>query len=147
MDKVQIKKLYGDAITPLRANADDAGLDLFFYGQHDVKLEPGERAIFPTGLAIAIPKGKVGLVHSRSGLAANSGMAVLNAPGVIDSSYRGELKVVLINHSRGIYIVSPGAKIAQLLIQDVDLPAVEVVNELPEPFTDRGDNGFGSTGE
>ena len=127
---------------PARAYAGDAGLDLAACER--VTIAPGERAIVGTGLAVAIPDGYAGFVLPRSGLAARHGIGKVNSPGLIDSGYRGEVRVVLLNTDRqDSFEVEPGMRIAQLVI--LQLPAVEldVVEELPE--TERGDRGFGSS--
>jgi dUTP pyrophosphatase len=128
---------------PRYAHPGDAGLDL--YGREDVTLEPGERALVPTGLAIALPPGHVGLVHPRSGLAARHGVGMVNAPGTIDEGYRGELQVLLVNLDRREPVtLRRGDRIAQLLVQRVEHVAVVEVAELPGSA--RGDGGFGSSG-
>lgn len=128
---------------PIHANPGDAGADLF--AAETVTLAPGERAVVGTGTAIGLPERTVGLVAPRSGLAARHGITIVNAPGVIDSGYRGELKVTLLNTDLAeTYIVNAGDRIAQLLV--LPIPAVEfvAVPELPEG--ERGNAGFGSTG-
>ena len=127
---------------PERAYAHDAGLDLAACER--VVLAPGQRATVPTGLAVAIPEGHAGFVQPRSGLAMRHGITIVNAPGLIDSGYRGELKVVLLNTDAGEpFVVEPGMRIAQLVVLPV--PAVEPaeVEELPE--SERGVRGFGSS--
>ena len=127
---------------PERAYAGDAGLDLASCER--VELGPGERALVPTGLAVAIPEGYAGFVQPRSGLALRHGISIVNTPGLIDSGYRGELRVTLLNTDlRESFTVEPGMRIAQLLI--VPIPEVELVevDELPE--TERGARGFGSS--
>ncbi|KAB1644030.1 dUTP diphosphatase [Gulosibacter chungangensis] len=129
--------------TPTHANPGDAGADL--YAAETVTLAPGERALIGTGTSIALPERTVGLVAPRSGLAAKHGITIVNAPGVIDSGYRGELKVTLLNTDpREPYIVSAGDRIAQLLV--LPIPAVEFVPVATLPDGERGDAGFGSTG-
>ena len=128
---------------PTYAHAGDAGLDL--HARETVTLKPGERAVVPTGVAVAIPHGHVGLVHPRSGLAARHGVTLVNAPGTIDAGYRGEIKAILANTDpREPVVLERGARIAQLVIQRVE--AVEVVAVATLPATGRGDGGFGSTG-
>jgi dUTP diphosphatase len=127
---------------PAYARPGDAGLDL--RASESVKLEPGERWLVPTGLAIAIPEGHAGLVLPRSGLAMQKGVTVLNAPGLIDSGYRGELKVLLINHGPAIVAIERGERIAQLVIQTVARVRLVEVERLPDSA--RGEGGFGSTG-
>ena len=142
MIPLSVKRLRADARLPERAYARDAGLDLATCER--VELAPGERALVPTGLAVAIPNGYAGFVQPRSGLAARDGIAVVNSPGLIDSGYRGEIKVVLLNTDRErTFSAEPGERVAQLVVLPV--PAVEVVeaDELPE--TERGARGFGSS--
>ncbi|MGY0497085.1 dUTP diphosphatase [Nocardia sp. FBN12] len=127
---------------PRRAHTGDAGIDL--HGVDDVLLAPGGRALIGTGIAIALPLGTVGLIHPRSGLAAQSGVTVLNTPGTVDSGYRGEIKVCLINHGEETVMIKRGNRIAQLLVQTVELPELVEVDQLDE--TIRGADGFGSTG-
>jgi len=127
---------------PAYARPGDAGLDL--RASESVKLEPGERRLVPTGLAIAIPEGHAGLVLPRSGLAMQKGVTVLNAPGLIDSGYRGELKVLLINHGPAVVAIERGERIAQLVIQAVARARLVEVERLPDSA--RGGGGFGSTG-
>jgi len=127
---------------PAYARPGDAGLDL--RTSESVKLEPGERRLVPTGLAIAIPEGHAGLVLPRSGLAMQKGVTVLNAPGLIDSGYRGELKVLLINHGPVVVAIERGERIAQLVIQAVAHARLVEVERLPDSA--RGEGGFGSTG-
>ena len=127
---------------PARAYAGDAGFDLAACER--VELGPGERALVPTGLAVAIPDGYAGFVQPRSGLAAKHGISIVNTPGLVDSGYRGELKVALLNtDAREPFVVMPGMRIAQLVVLPVpDVDLVEV-DELPE--SERGVRGFGST--
>lgn len=128
---------------PAYAHPGDAGLDL--RARRGCTLAPGERSVVPTGVSIALPPGYVGLVCPRSGLAARHGVGLVNAPGVIDAAYRGEIAVVLINHDLGTpYVVERGDRIAQLLIQPVQHAALVEVVELPG--THRAEGGFGSTG-
>ncbi|HVM14968.1 MAG TPA: dUTP diphosphatase, partial [Egibacteraceae bacterium] len=128
---------------PAYAHSGDAGLDL--RTREDVTLAPGERAVVPTGVAVAVPPGCVGLVHPRSGLAARAGLTLVNAPGTIDAGYRGEIKVALINlDPREPVSLARGDRIAQLLVQRVETVNVREVSELPP--TARGERGFGSTG-
>ena len=133
-----------DAAVPLPAYArdGDAGLDLCT--AEAVTLAPGARALVPTGVAIAIPSGYAGLVLPRSGLALRHGVTVLNAPGLIDPGYRGEVKVLLINHDRETASFARGERIAQLVIQPIARAQLDVVDQLPS--SQRGEGGFGSTG-
>ena len=127
---------------PERAYAGDAGLDLASCEQ--VELPPGERALVPTGLAVAIPEGHAGFVQPRSGLAVKHGISIVNTPGLIDSGYRGELMVTLLNtDARETFVVEPGMRIAQLVI--LELPEVELVEVDELPSSERGARGFGSS--
>lgn len=142
MIELAILRLREDAVVPARAYSGDAGLDLSACER--VELAPGERALVGTGLAVAIPEGYAGFVQPRSGLAAKHGITIVNAPGLVDSGYRGELKVVLLNTDpRERFVVEPGMRIAQLVLQEVaDVDPVEV-EELPG--SERGVRGFGSS--
>ena len=142
MIELPIQRLREEAILPERAYAGDAGLDLTSCDRHE--LGPGERAVVGTGLAVAIPEGFAGFVQPRSGLAARHGLSVVNAPGLIDSGYRGEIRVVLLNTDRDEpFVVEPGMRIAQLVVLPVpELVTVEV-EELSE--SERGVRGFGSS--
>ncbi|MCI6205403.1 MAG: dUTP diphosphatase [Corynebacterium glucuronolyticum] len=143
MEKLAIKRLDPDLPLPQRAHADDAGIDL--HSAENITLQPGERALVSTGIAMAIETGYVGLIHPRSGLAAKKGLSIVNTPGTIDSGYRGEIKVCLVNTDRSEAIdIVRGDRIAQLLIQKIELPVVVEVDELDE--TERGEGGYGSTG-
>lgn len=127
---------------PQRAYAGDAGLDLASCER--VELPPGERALVPTGLAVAIPEGHAGFVQPRSGLAVKHGISIVNTPGLIDSGYRGELMVTLLNtDARETFVVEPGMRIAQLVI--LELPEVELVEVDELPASERGARGFGSS--
>jgi dUTP pyrophosphatase len=133
---------------PERAHDGDAGIDL--YSAQNVELAPGERALVSTGIAVAIPHGMVGLVHPRSGLAARLGLSIVNSPGTIDAGYRGEIKVALINlDPRTPIAIRRGDRIAQLLVQRVELPEVVEVTSFDEAGladTTRGSGGYGSSG-
>ena len=127
---------------PARAYAGDAGFDLAACER--VELEPGERALVPTGLAVAIPDGYAGFVQPRSGLAARHGISIVNTPGLVDSGYRGELQVALLNTDpREPFVVEPGMRIAQLVLLPVPSVDLVEVDELPE--SERGVRGFGSS--
>lgn len=142
MIELPIRRLREDAVLPERAYAGDAGLDLAACDRHE--LGPGERATVGTGLAVAIPEGYAGYVQPRSGLAARHGITLVNTPGLVDSGYRGEIRVLLLNtDAREPFVVEPGMRIAQLVVLAVpELDPVEV-EELPE--TERGVRGFGSS--
>jgi dUTP pyrophosphatase len=140
--ELPIRRLREDAVVPERAYAGDAGLDLAACER--VELAPGGRATVGTGLAVAIPEGYAGFIQPRSGLAAKNGITIVNTPGLVDSGYRGELKVILLNtDSRDTFVVEPGMRIAQLVVMLV--PGVDPVEvgELPE--SERGVRGFGSS--
>jgi dUTP pyrophosphatase len=140
--ELPIQRLHEGAVLPERAYAHDAGLDLA--ASEAVDLGPGERAIVGTGLAVAIPTGFAGFVQPRSGLAARHGISVVNAPGLIDSGYRGEIRVVLLNTDRDKpFLVEQGMRIAQLVILPV--PTVELVETTELPGSERGVRGFGSS--
>jgi dUTP pyrophosphatase len=141
--EIKIKLLDENATAPVFAHPGDAGCDLRSVA--DVTLKPGQRAMVPTGLALAIPDGYAGFVQPRSGLAAKHGIGVVNGPGLIDSGYRGEIKVILINlDPTESFHIDRGDKIAQLVIQAVNTVDFIVVDDLEE--TTRGQDGFGSTG-
>jgi dUTP pyrophosphatase len=140
--KIPLIKLDPELPTPRRAHDGDAGADLF--AREDTTLEPGAWAAVPTGVAIAVPDGHVGLVAPRSGLAARNAISVVNGPGVIDAGYRGEIKAILINHSDAAVSLRRGDRIAQLLVlpaPDWEFAEVEALDE-----SSRGEGGFGSTG-
>jgi len=140
--ELSIQRLRTDAVVPTRAYAGDAGLDLASCER--VELGPGERATVATGLAVAIPDGYAGFVQPRSGLASRHGITIVNTPGLVDSGYRGELKVILLNtDATEVFVVEPGMRIAQLVVMQVPgIDPVEV-DELPE--SERGVRGFGSS--
>ena len=141
--KIDVKRLDAGLPLPTYARAGDAGLDLL--AAETIELKPGERAAVATGIAVAIPEGCAGFVHPRSGRALKEGLSVANAPGTIDAGYRGEIKVILVNldPTEPIYI-SRGEKIAQLIVQKVEVADLIEVDELP--VSERGEGGFGSTG-
>jgi len=137
-----VRRLRDDAIVPVQAYPGDAGLDLAACER--TELGPGERAVVATGLAVAIPDGYAGFVQPRSGLASEHGITILNTPGLIDSGYRGELRVVLHNTDRRVpFVVEPGMRIAQLVVLPIAEIELTEVEELPESA--RGVRGFGSS--
>jgi len=141
--RVLLRRLDAGLPAPSYAHPGDAGADLV--AAEDVELAPGERAVVPTGVAIALPEGYAAFVHPRSGLAARQGLGLVNAPGTIDAGYRGEIKVVLVNLDlREPIRLRRGDRIAQLVVQRVEHAEFEVVDELPESV--RAEGGFGSTG-
>jgi dUTP pyrophosphatase len=140
--ELPIQKLREDAVVPTRAYAGDAGLDLAACER--VELGPGERALVGTGLAIAIPEGHAGFVQPRSGLAAKHGITIVNTPGLVDSGYRGELRVILLNtDANEPFVVEPGMRIAQLVVMPI--PDVVPVEMDVLPSSERGERGFGSS--
>jgi dUTP diphosphatase len=142
-DRFRVRRLDAGARLPTRAYPGDAGLDL--YALDEGEIGPGERASIRTGVAIEIPEGQAGLVLPRSGLAVRHGIALVNAPGLIDSGYRGELRVLLLNTDRSAPFAFPaGERIAQLVLVRIETPEVVEVQELA--LSDRGAGGFGSSG-
>jgi dUTP pyrophosphatase len=141
--EVLVKRLDSGLPLPRRAHPGDAGCDLF--AAADVELKPGQRAVVGTGVAIALPDGYAAFVHPRSGLAAEHGVTIVNAPGTVDAGYRGEIKVILLNTDieRSVHL-QRGDRIAQLVIQRVVMPVFLEVETLPG--SQRGDGGHGSTG-
>ncbi len=143
MTELPVARLHDDAVLPTQAYDGDAGLDLAACER--AELGPGERAVVGTGFAVAIPDGCAGLVLPRSGLAARHGITVVNSPGLIDSGYRGEVKVIVLNTDpRETFVVEPGMRIAQLVLVEVASVRLLEVDELPE--TERGAAGLGSSG-
>ncbi|MDQ6605360.1 MAG: dUTP diphosphatase [Actinomycetota bacterium] len=143
MSSLRIARLDPGAILPARAYPGDAGLDL--YALEPCELGPGQRAAIRTGIAVEIPEGQAGLVLPRSGLAARHGIALVNAPGLIDAGYRGEIKVLVLNTDpREPHAFAPGDRIAQLVLIRIETPAVQEVPDLAH--SERGTGGFGSSG-
>lgn len=140
--KIPVLRLDPALPVPVAAHAGDAGVDLC--ARTDVTLAPGERSLVPTGIAVAVPEGYVGLVTPRSGLAVRHGLGVVNAPGVIDSGYRGEIQVILVNHGNEPVTLLRGDRIAQLVVVAHGAPEMTEVDTLPG--SERGDGGFGSSG-
>jgi dUTP pyrophosphatase len=140
--ELAVARVRDDARMPERAYAGDAGLDLAACER--VELAPGERAVVPTGIAVAIPEGFAGFVQPRSGLAARHGITVVNSPGLIDSGYRGEIRVVLLNTDpERAFVAEPGDRIAQLVV--VPIPELDLVEVDELPLSERGVRGFGSS--
>jgi dUTP pyrophosphatase len=141
--QVLVQRLDADLPLPQYALTDDAGADIV--AAQDLTLAPGERAVLPTGMAIALPEGYAAFVHPRSGLAARAGLGLVNAPGTIDAGYRGEIKVIVINHDTANTLeLHRGERIAQLVFQRVERALFVEVDELPG--SERGAGGHGSTG-
>lgn len=142
MIELPVRRMRPDAVLPARAYDADAGLDLAACER--VELAPGERALVPTGLAVAIPEGYAGFVQPRSGLAARHGLTIVNSPGLIDAGYRGEIKVTLLNTDpRATFVAERGDRVAQLVVLAVPPVRPVEVDELPE--SERGERGFGSS--
>ena len=143
LGQIRIKRLDPQLPLPQRAHPGDAGADL--YAAEDITLAPGARALVKTGIALALPPGTVGLIHPRSGRAAKHGLSIVNTPGTVDAGYRGEIKVCLLNTDAEVPIeITRGMRIAQLVVQRVELADFAEVEELDD--TDRGEGGYGSTG-
>lgn len=145
MNKIRVKKLHPNAIVPTYGSAEAAGADLYACLEEAVTIQPGEIFWVPTGIALEVPSGCAGLVYARSSMGAKRGLAPANKVGVVDSDYRGEIKVVLLNHSKQPQTLQPGERVAQFVITPVLQPAYEEVEELTD--TGRGAGGFGSTGK
>lgn len=140
--KIKIKKLNSDAILPSYAHKGDAGMDV--YSCEDCMIYPRDRKAVSTGLSFEIPQGSEIQVRPKSGLVLNHGLTLLNAPGTLDSGYRGELKIILFNTSKEVYEVKKGQKIAQIILARYEEAEIEEAEELS--ITERGEGGFGSTG-
>ena len=145
MSIVRVKKLHPNAVLPTYGSQEAAGADLYACLEETVTIQPGETAWIPTGIALEVPKGCAGLVFARSSLGAKRGLAPANKVGVIDSDYRGEIRVVLLNHSKEAQTVENGERVAQFVITPVLTPVYEEAEELTD--TSRGTGGFGSTGK
>ena len=145
MNKIRVKKLHPNAKLPTYGSAEAAGADLYACLEEAVTIKPGEVYWVPTGIALEVPKGCAGLVYARSSMGAKRGLAPANKVGVVDSDYRGEIRVVLLNHSNQPQTLEPGERVAQFVITPVLTPAYEEAAELTD--TDRGIGGFGSTGK
>lgn len=145
MQTIAVKKLSPKAILPTYGSLEAAGADLYACLEESVTIAPGETAWIPTGLALEVPKGCAGLIYARSSLGVKRGLAPANKVGVIDSDYRGEIRVVLLNHGKVSQTVEHGERIAQMLITPVLTPVYQQVEELSD--TCRGEGGFGSTGK
>lgn len=145
MSSIRVKKVHPNATIPTYGSAEAAGADLYACLEETVVIQPGEVFWVPTGIALEVPKGCAGLIYARSSLGTKRGLAPANKVGVVDSDYRGEVKVVLFNHSKEPQTLEPHERVAQLIITPVLTPAYEEVEELSD--TSRGVGGFGSTGK
>ena len=141
---IRCKKLDPKAIIPARATAESAGLDLSACLDEPVTILPGETKMIPIGVAVELPPATAGMIYSRSGLSVKHGIALVNGVGVVDSDYRGELKVPLHNYSAESFTVNPGDRVAQMVVTPVLLPDVTEAEDLSD--SERGTGGFGSTG-
>ena len=145
MNKIHVKKLHPHAVLPTYGSAEAVGADLYACLEEPVTIQPGEVYWVSTGIALEVPKGCAGLVYARSSMGAKRGLAPANKVGVVDPDYRGEIKVVLLNHSNQPQTLQPGERVAQFVITPVLTPDYEEVEELTD--TNRGIGGFGSTGK
>jgi dUTP pyrophosphatase len=145
MNAIRVKKLNPNAVLPTYGSFEAAGADLYACIDAPITIQPGETAWIPTGLSLEVPKGCAGLIYARSSMGVKRGLAPANKVGVIDSDYRGEIRVVLLNHGKTPQTVENGERVAQFLITPVFTPAYEEVDELTD--TERGVGGFGSTGK
>lgn len=145
MSTIRVKKLHPNAVLPTYGSPEAAGADLYACLDVPVTIAPGETAWIPTGLALEVPKGCAGLIYARSSMGVKRGLAPANKVGVIDSDYRGEIRVVLLNHGKQTQVIENGERVAQFLITPVLTPGYEEVEELSD--TSRGSGGFGSTGK
>ena len=144
MAKIQIKRLSKKVLIPKYETSGSSGMDIAAHIDKNVIIEPGEKALIPTGFTLSIPKGFEVQIRPRSGLAVKNNVSVLNTPGTIDSDYRGEIKVILINFGKEKFVVENGSRIAQMVVCPVEQVSLEEVQDLEK--TDRGEGGFGSTG-
>ena len=145
MESIRVKLLRSGAKLPTYGSVEAAGADLYACMEADMVIHPGQTAFIPTGIALEVPKGCAGLIYARSGMACKRGLAPANKVGVVDSDYRGEIIVALHNHGIASQTVTPGERIAQLVITPVLTPGFSLCEELSD--TDRGEGGFGSTGK
>ena len=145
MVKILIKKFYKNIKLPIYKTVGSSGMDLVAYTKNKITINPSKTAIIPTGIAVAIPKNYEIQIRPRSGLAANKSISVLNTPGTIDSDYRGEIKIILINLSKKSFVVKSGDRVAQMILCPVAKGKLKEVKNLPK--TVRGRGGFGSTGK
>ena len=145
MVKILVKKFYKNIKLPVYKTSGSSGLDLVAYIKNKITINPSKTAIIPTGIAVAIPKNYEIQIRPRSGLAANKSISVLNTPGTIDSDYRGEIKIILINLSKKSFVVKSGDRVAQMILCPVVKGKLKEVKNLPK--TVRGKGGFGSTGK
>ena len=144
MQKILIKKLHSDVNLPAYETSGSSGMDLQAYISEEIILKPGERKLIPTGLSVSIPENLEIQIRPRSGLAYKKGISVVNTPGTIDSDYRGEIKVLLINLGKEDFVIKKFERIAQMVVCPITKVVLSETNDLPD--TIRGEGGFGSTG-
>jgi len=145
MVKILVKKFYKNIKLPTYKTSGSSGMDLVAYIENKITINPGKTAMIPTGIAVAIPKNYEIQIRPRSGLAAKKGISVLNTPGTVDADYRGEIKIILINLSKKLFVVKSGDRIAQMILCPIAKGELKEVKKLPR--TIRGKGGFGSTGK
>ena len=145
MVKILVKKIYKNIKLPAYKTSGSSGMDLLAYIKKKITINPNKTAIIPTGIALAIPKNYEIQIRPRSGLAAKKGISVLNTPGTIDSDYRGEIKIILINLGKKSFVINSGDRVAQMILSPVVKAKLREVKKLPK--TVRGKKGFGSTGK
>ena len=145
MTKILIKKLSEETIIPKYETENSSGMDIVANINKEVEILPGEKTIIPSGFSLSIPKGFEIQIRPRSGLAAKKGISVLNTPGTIDSDYRGEIKIILINLGKKSFVINSGDRVAQMILSPVVKAKLREVKKLPK--TVRGKKGFGSTGK
>tara|TARA_B100001996_G_scaffold221699_1_gene170454 strand:+ start:483 stop:920 length:438 start_codon:yes stop_codon:yes gene_type:complete len=145
MVKVLIKKLNSKVRLPKYKTAGSSGMDLMAFIENSINIKPQESALIPTGISIAIPEDTEIQIRPRSGLAAKSSISVLNTPGTIDSDYRGEIKIILFNHSKEEFVINNNDRVAQMILMPIVKAEFEEVDDLPKTL--RGSGGFGSTGK
>ena len=145
MVRILVKKFDKNIKLPTYKTSGSSGMDLMAYVKNKITINPGKTAIIPTGIAVAIPKNYEIQIRPRSGLAAKKGISVLNTPGTVDADYRGEIKIILINLSKKLFVVKSGDRIAQMILCPITKAKLKEVKKLPR--TIRGKGGFGSTGK
>jgi len=145
MVKILVKKFDKNIKLPVYKTSGSSGMDLVAYIKNKITIDPGKTAMIPTGIAVAIPKNYEIQIRPRSGLAAKKGISVLNTPGTVDSDYRGEIKIILINLSKKSFVVKSGDRVAQMILCPVVRAKLKEVKNLPKTIRDKG--GFGSTGK
>ena len=145
MVKILVKKFDKNIKLPIYKTSGSSGMDLMAYVKSKITIKPSKTSVVPTGISVAIPKNYEIQIRPRSGLAAKKGISVLNTPGTIDSDYRGEIKIILINFSKKLFVVKSGDRIAQMVLCPVAKARLKTVKNLPKSL--RGKGGFGSTGK